>query len=180
MVQKTINGKKLLIAYFSNAGENYSPDGLVNLEVGNTEQFARKIQKLVGGDMFKIETTYAYPVHYKECCEVAFQEYKTKARPKVAGKVENMSQYDVLFVGYPIWCHTFPQVVFTFLEQYNLFKKLIIPFCTNEGSEWGESLGDLKNECSQSVILEGLQLRGMKVKDSDAEIEAWLNGFLGK
>lgn len=172
--QTAEKGKKTLIAYYSRRGMNYTPDGIKDLKVGNTELFAAKIQNIIGGKLFQIDTKKVYPADYHECCKEAYAEYKANARPEMAALVDDIALYDTIYIGYPIWCHTFPMVVFTFLEKYDLSGKTIIPFCTDEGSEWGYSLEHLRKACPKSNILEGLELRGTKVKDSDEIIKEWL------
>jgi flavodoxin len=86
------------------------------------------IQKKTGGDLFHIETVTAYPKDYTETTEVAKDELRSKARPKLTGRVENMGAYDFIFPGYPNWWGTSPMAVFTFLESYDLSGKTIVPF----------------------------------------------------
>ncbi len=85
-----LTNKKCLIAYFSRKGQNYVSGRLVDLKVGNTEVVANMIQKITGGDMFHIESVTAYPNDYTETTEVAKNELRAKARPKLTGQVENM------------------------------------------------------------------------------------------
>ena len=113
-------GKKILIAYYSRRGMNYTDKGIVDLKTGNTERMALMIQKHVGGDLFRIDTKKSYPADYTQCTEVAKQEKNDNARPELNDTVKDIAQYDVVYIGYPIWWGTFPMAVFTFLEQYDL------------------------------------------------------------
>jgi flavodoxin len=152
--------KHILVAYFS-----YS---------GNTKVIAGKIHENVGGDIFEIKTVDPYPTDYNAVVDQAKKEQEQNYRPKLATKVDNINSYDVIFVGYPNWWGTMPMPVFSFLEQYNLSGKTIVPFCTNEGSGLGKSVDDIKKTCPQSTILEGLEVRGTKVNDANEDVSDWL------
>lgn len=111
-VTKGSNGKAL-IAYFS--------------KTGTTQRAAEEIQKLTGADMFRIEPVQAYPEEYQRTTEIARDELNQNARTQVKGKVDDMAQYDTIFVGYPIWWMEPPMPVLTFLESYDLNGKTVIP-----------------------------------------------------
>ncbi len=165
---------KILVAYFSRPGNNYVGGRIVNLPVGNTEVAAKMIQKMTESDLFRIEATDAYPGGYAETTEVAQQELRANARPKLAGRLENMAAYDVIFLGYPNWWGTMPMPVLTFLEEYDISGKTIVPFCTHEGSGLGRSIADIKEHCPRSTVLDGLAIRGGDVTNAQNEIAAWL------
>lgn len=166
--------QKILVAYFSRAGENYVGGNMVNLAVGNTETAAKMIQQWTGGDLFSIRTVREYPLAYKECTDVAQQELREKARPELSARVEDMAAYDIILLGYPNWWNTMPMAVFTFLEQYDFSGKSIVPFCTHEGSAMGRSESDIRSLCPQAHVLKGLAIRGSQVRNAEAEIQAWL------
>ena len=88
---------KALIAYFSYAGQNYSHGGIR----GNTEVVAKKLQAMLGGNLFYIDTVQKYPDDHMKKIETAKREYEQNTRPAISGSVENMEQYDVVFIGYP-------------------------------------------------------------------------------
>jgi flavodoxin len=111
-----VNGSKCLIAYFSRPGNNYVNGQIADLPVGNTEVVAKMIRELTGGDLFPMEPVKKYPKDYAETTDVAKEELRTSARPKLTGHVETMASYDVVFLGYPNWWGTMPMPVFTFLE----------------------------------------------------------------
>ena len=94
------DGNNILVAYFSRADENYN---VGTIDKGNTQIVAEFIADEVGADSFHIQTVTPYPADYDECCDVAKQELADKARPEIQGGVENMEQYDIVFLGYPIW-----------------------------------------------------------------------------
>ena len=119
----------ILVAYFSLAGEQYNV-GVI--EEGNTAIIAKMIAEQTGADMFSIESTTAYPDTYDGLLEVSRKEENNP--PQIAETVENMDDYDIIFVGYPIWWGGLPIIVREFLESYGFSGKTIIPFCTHAGS----------------------------------------------
>ncbi|NCC07193.1 MAG: flavodoxin [Clostridia bacterium] len=165
--------KKALIAYFSHAGENFVNRKIIPLEIGNTEVAAGIISEITGADMFKIDTETPYPYDYKQCVEVSKTELKANARPKLARDID-VSPYDVIFVGYPCWCGTMPMPVLTFLEKAGVDGKIIMPFCTNEGSRMGRSEAEIKKLCPSSDIKEGLSIHGAEAADAKQDIEKWI------
>ena len=164
---------KALVVYYSRKGENHMPGGIQVLEKGNTEYAAEHIAKAVGADLFEIDTVKPYAANYRECCMEAIAEKKDNARPAIKGYVEDMSQYDTIFVCFPCWCGTAPMCVFTFLEHYDLNGKRIAPLCTNEGSGMANSEADLAASCKGAQILPGLSVRGHQAKDSFEAIADW-------
>jgi flavodoxin len=165
---------KQLIAYFSRKGDNYISGGTVNLPVGNTEVVARMIQKLTGGDLFRIATVKGYPAKYKEATDVAQRELRQKARPELSAHLDTMDDYSVIYLGYPNWWGTMPMAVCSFLEEYDFSGKQIIPFCTHEGSGMGKSENDIRQLCPGARLLKGLAIRGGSVQGSENDIAAWL------
>ena len=109
-------GKKVLIAYFSWGG--------------TTQRMARQIQDITGGDIFSIEPVVPYPTAYTPCTEVAREEKENNARPEIKDRVQNWDDYDVVFIGCPIWWWTTPMIIHTFCESYDFNGKTVVPFCT--------------------------------------------------
>lgn len=174
MMAQTKTESNVLIAYYSRRGNNYRNGEIVNLKVGNTEVVAGKIQKLTRGDTFYIETVKPYPTDYHETTQVAKRELNENARPAIRGKVANMQNYDVIYLGYSNWWGTMPMAVMTFLESYDFSGKVIIPFCTHEGSGLGKSVQDIKKACPRAVVKQGLAIRGGNVDNADKQIKEWL------
>ena len=168
------NNAKCLIAYFSRSGNNYVSGKIVNLPVGNTEVVANMIREMTKGDLFHIEVVNAYPDDYTETTELAQQELRTSARPKLSSHLASISPYGVIFLGYPNWYGTMPMPVFTFLEEYDYSGKTIVPFCTHEGSGLGRSVSDIGKMCPQSTVMDGLAIRGGEVKNAQDEVSGWL------
>jgi len=150
----------ILVAYFSRSG--------------NTRVVANQIHKTIGGDIFEIIAVDPYPRDYDEVVERAGKELREQYRPKLKTKVENMASYNVVFVGYPNWWGTIPMPVATFLSEYDFTGKTIVPFCTNEGSRFGQSITHIKKLCPRSTILDGLAVRGGDVRNAQNEVSEWL------
>ena len=165
---------KSLISYFSRKGNNYVGGRIVNLPIGNTEVAATMIQKLTGGDAFRIGTVKEYPPDYQKCTEVARQELRQNARPELSGRVERMEDYGAIFLGYPNWWSTMPMAVCTFLEAYDFSGKTILPFCTHEGSGMGHSESEIRKLCPNANVLKGLAIFGGSVHKAEKEIAAWI------
>lgn len=169
---------KTLVVYFSRTGENY---GVGNIEKGNTHIIADMIAEETNADMFEITTVNKYPETYDECTEVAKQEKDDNARPEIIGTVENMKQYDTVFIGYPIWWSDMPMAVYTFLESYDFSGKTIIPFCTHEGSGLSETPSNIQNVCpTASVITEGFEIRGQDAQNAQNETQEQVQNWLNK
>jgi Flavodoxins len=165
---------KTLIAFYSRKGNNYVAGSIVNLSVGNTEVAARTLQNHAGGDLFRIDTVKSYPADYNRTTEIAQQELREGARPELAGKLPDMADYDVIFLGYPNWWGTMPMAVYTFLESFDFAGKTIVPFCTHEGSGLGSSERDIAKLCPKAKVLKGLAIQGCNVQRAGSDIEKWL------
>ncbi len=164
---------KILIIFYSRAGENHYAGGLKHLDIGNTHLAAQWIAQSSGGDLFQVETVVPYAESYRECCQQAVAEWKANVRPAVAAMPENPGQYDTIVVGYPLWCGTMPMCLYTVLEQLDLTGKRVLALCTHEGSGYAGSVGALKQLCPGANVQEGLCIKGSQVRTSEAEIRAW-------
>jgi flavodoxin len=105
---------------------------------------------------------------------LAKQELRENARPELSGHVANMTDYSVIYLGYPNWWGTMPMAVFTFLEEHDFSGKTIIPFCTHEGSGMGRSESDIRKLCSDARVLKGLPIIGGSVQGAQNDIANWL------
>jgi len=171
------NTSKILIAYFSRAGENYN---VGYIEKGNTQIVAEMIAEQNGGTLFQIKTVTPYPENYKECTDVAQKEKNENARPELVGSVENMADYDVIFLGYPNWWGDMPMAVYTFLESYDFSGKTIVPFCTHEGSGLSNTVKSIGDTCSGATVLDGLAIRGKTAQESQSETKKAVTDWLSK
>ncbi len=164
---------KVLVVYFSRAGQNYTTHGLQNLQKGNTEIVAEKIAKFLGADLFKLETERSYSTEYYACCDEAKEEQNNDARPALKS-VPDISSFDTIILGYPNWWGTMPMAVWTFLDSVDTSGKTIYPFCTNEGSGMGRSASDLAKLAPSANIQKGLAIIGSHANEADEMIKNWL------
>lgn len=172
--KESVKAKKSLVIYFSHTGENYLSDGIRNIEKGNTEVIAEMIQDITGADLFKVEQVKEYPYNYQECCDVAKKELQDKARPEIKKTLENIDEYEVIYIGFPIWWETMPMPIFTQLEKLNFEGKIVKPFGTHEGSRMGSSEKDVKDLCKGAMVLAGLPIQGSTVNSAKAKVEDWV------
>lgn len=170
--------KKILVVYFSRTGEEY---GIGNITKGNTAIVAEMIAAKIGGDLFEIKPVTPYPEEYAACTELAKQELESNVRPAFVGNVNNFTQYDTIFVGYPIWWGALPRVMMTFLESNDFNGKKIIPFCTHGGSGLAGTEREIKNACPNAEVLQGLAIIGKTAQNDSAavqkEVDDWLKGL---
>jgi flavodoxin len=174
--------KRILIVYFSRVGSSRSFAGLdavasASLPKGNTIVVADMIRERVGGEGFQIVTVQPYPSQYRDTTELAQKEQDAAARPRLKTHVVDMKDYDLIFLGYPIWWGSLPMPVCTFLESYDFSGKTIIPFCTNGGSGLGRSEKDIAALCPRAKLLGGLAVSASGAEGARAEVLAWLAGL---
>ena len=153
-------GKKVLVAYFSWGG--------------TTRNVAKLIQEKTGGDIFEIKTETPYPKDYHQTVELGKKEKADNVRPKLAGPLPDLKQYDVILLGYPIWWYIEPMAVKTFVEAQDLSGKTILPFATSGGSDIGSSVADLQKTLPKAQVKDGL------LANSTGGIDGWLkdNGVM--
>ena len=164
-----------LVAYFSRAGENYAV-GMI--EKGNTEIIADMIAEKTGADLFQIQPVNAYPETYDACTEVAQQEKREGARPELAESIENWENYDVIYLGYPIWWGDMPMAVYTFLESYDFAGKTVIPFCTHGGSGLSDTVQSIQSICVGADVKDGLAITGATAQNDREEAQKQVDAFL--
>ncbi len=174
----------ILIAYFS-VPEDVDTEGVDAVAgasvvvrdgevLGNTEYMAGIIQQTVGGDLFRIETVEDYPLDHDALVDFAAEEQDAGARPELAGEIEDLDQYDTIFLGYPNWWGDMPMALYTFLESYDLSGKTVIPFCPHGGSRFSrtvETIAELQPDAAVSD--EGLAISRNEVADSAETVAAW-------
>lgn len=165
---------RILIAFYSRADENHVGGRLEMLKIGNTEIAAGMIEALTGGELFRIEQEKPYSKDYNECIAEAQADQRRGARPKLKRLPQSIDEYDVICLGYPNYWNTMPMAVFTFLESFDFSGKVILPFCTHEGSGMGCSEIHIRRLCPHSVIKTGLALRGGSINQAQKNIEQWL------
>ena len=170
-----------LVVYFSRTGEQYTV-GVI--DEGNTAIVAEMIAEQTGADLFEVlPVDDHYPMTYAELTDVAKQEQNENARPEYDGEVPDLTQYDTVFVGAPVWWGDWPMIMYTFFENNAdaLSGKTMIPFSTHEGSGLSGFDKKLAEVCPDSTISEGLAIRGNDTQnDQDAvrnSVNEWLSGL---
>ena len=172
------NNGKALVVFFSHAGDNYA---VGNIKVGNTKIVADYISAFTGADQFEIKTSKYDGMAYKPLCDLAKKEQQNGELPPFEGSVD-VSKYDVIFIGGPVWWGTYPQVMFTFFKKYDLSGKTIIPFTTHEGSGLGNCVKDVKEAYPKANVQQGFSIYGHDVRSGKERVEKWLKklGYQGK
>ncbi len=154
-------GKKALIAYFSWGG--------------TTQRMAGEIQQFTGADIFRIEPVKSYPTDYTPCIEVALEEKNNNARPEIKGRVEGWDDYEVVFIGCPVWWWTTPMIIHTFAESYDFKGKTVVPFCTYAATYRDETLAEIVNITPEAKHFTGLGLTGGGI--NTAAVRSWIESI---
>ena len=168
-----------LVIYFFFFFQNYVNGDIVELEKGNTELVAEYIRDAVGADLFEIETVKEYPADYMECTEVAKQEQRDNARPKLKEYLRDIKEYDNIVIAGPCWWGTYPCAVFTQLEKLHFRGKHVFPVMTHEGSGEANSRKDLKKFCTHAKVEKALAIKGSSAADAKEKVTAWAQKHLG-
>jgi len=156
------------------AGENYYYGGRKDLQVGNTEVFARMISELIDCDEYRIEAADPYPASYDATVRRNVDEQDADARPAIANRLASIEQYDVVLLGSPIWNVRAPMIMSTFTDSYEFTGKTVHPFVTYAVSGLGSTVRDYATSCPGARIGEGLPVRGEEVPQHRAGAESWL------
>ncbi len=169
----TINPDKVLIVYLS--------------RTNNTKAIAEIIQKNVGGELVALELEKPYPENYEVTVQQVVKENETGYLPPLKTKIDSIQHYDVVFVGFPTWGMKLPPPMKSFLKQYDLKGKTIIPFNTNAGYGVGTGFQTVKELCPDSKVLEGFEIKGgierdgvyfvikdEKAKEAETKVRKWL------
>ena len=178
--EQTEGGSNMLVAYFSLAGEQY---GVGVVEEGNTSIIAHMIAEQAGADLFEIEPETPYPTTYQGLLDVSQQEMRDNARPEIADTVDNMDDYDTIFIGYPNWWGDMPMIVYSFLESYDLSGKTIVPFCTHGGSGLSDTESTIA-DITGGTMKDGLAIPGTTAQNdrdtAKSKVTDWLrrDGFI--
>ena len=157
-------GTKVLVIYYS--------------LTGNTRSVAETIREKTGGDLFEIETVKNYPADYSECIEEAKRELQTRELPALSKSPPDMSSYDLILVGSPVWWYTVSTPLMCFLTQADFAGKKVSAFCTHEGGV-GKFFPHFKEQAKNAVVLEGLDLYKPR-QAGEGEVDKALDSWLGK
>ena len=170
--KENYKNKKSLVIYFSRADENYA---VGYIEKGNTEIIAEYIRDIVGADLFKVEGIKGYSANYQKCIEEAKERQQKNERPELKQYLEDISQYEVIYIGAPVYWGIMPQEMITELEKLDFTGKIVRVFTTHEGSGLGSIPAQVKKVCKGANVLDdGIAIRGSAVKQSKEKIENWL------
>ncbi|HET9825369.1 MAG TPA: flavodoxin [Chitinophagaceae bacterium] len=164
---------KILIVYLS--------------RTNNTKAIAEIIQNNVGGTLVALELEKPYPENYQATVQQVVKENETGFLPQLKTRIDSIQNYDVVFVGFPTWDMKMPPPVKSFLHQYDLSGKTVIPFNTNAGYGVGSGFQTVKELCPNSKVLEGFSItggverdgvyfviKGKKAKEAETEVKKWL------
>lgn len=163
------DGGNVLIAYFT-AAENSGVDAISSASyttvdgqaVGRLRAVADMIQSNVGGDLFSIQTAEVYPTDGGELIDYAAQEQEENARPELTSHIEDLDQYDIVFIGYPNWWHTAPMIIGTFLENYDLTGMDVYPFTQSasmDTEQFQNSMDFVRESAAGATVHDGLFVR---------------------
>lgn len=187
-VSESSEGNNILVAYFT-MPEDVDTEGVDAIAgasivvdegkiMGNVEYIASIIQDTVGGDLFQIETVEQYPLDHDPLVDQAAQEQGEDARPELSTHIENLEQYDTIFLGYPNWWGDMPQALYTFLEEYDFSGKTIIPFCPHGGSGFSRTESTIAELQPGATVSEnGLEISRNDVAGSRDQVVQWAAGF---
>ena len=168
-----VSKKNILIVYLS--------------RTNNTKAIAEIIQRTVGGTLVALEVVKPYPGNYQATVQQVVRENETGYLPPLKTKIDSIEKYDIVFVGFPTWDMKMPPPMKSFLHQYGLSAKTVIPFNTNAGYGVGTGFKTVKELCPNSKVLEGFEItggierdqiyfviKGEKAKEAETEVKKWL------
>lgn len=172
---------KVLVAYFSEP----LPDGVdastsasrlvVNGNVvGSVEYLALQIQQNTGADLVRIQTAAPYPGNFDDLAAQAQQEVRNNVHPQLSTNIENFDDYDVIFVGYPIWWYQMPMAMYSFFDKYDFKGKTLVPFSSHGGSGWSGSLDMIRGLEPEATMVEGFSVSRTQSANSAESIRTWL------
>lgn len=176
------NNGKILIAYFTVA-ENSEVDAIASASVvtvnndakGRVRAVADMIQRETGGELFSIQTSVEYPGDGGDLIDFAADEQDENARPELTSHIENLEEYDTIFIGYPNWWYDMPMVMYSFFDEYDFSGKTIIPFNVHNGSQFSGTIETIHEmEPDATVITDGFTVSERVVADAAADVTAWL------
>lgn len=183
---ETPESGKSLVVYFS-MPETTDPDNMTQEEdnsvvvidgevLGNTQYVAYVIQENTGADIFRIEPETPYPTDHDTLVDLAAEEQDNNARPAIKDSIEDLEQYDTIFIGYPNWWGDMPMILYSFFDQYDFSGKTIVPFNTHGGSGFSNTISTIAElEPSAEVNEDGFTVSRNNVQEAEQDIISWLN-----
>ena len=179
-----VTDEKNLIVYFSRMGNTEYPqeiDASTSASVvidkdtfGTTEYVARMIQQSVGGDIHMIQTQNYYTYDFDELRNINHEEMDTNFLPPIVKSDLDIEKYDTIFIGYPVWASDVPQAVLSFLNEYDLTGKTVVPFCTHDGYGAGRSYDTIKEASHAAVFTNGIAIQSEDILYSENSVIEWL------
>lgn len=154
-------GSKSLVVYFSWSG--------------NTENVAKSIQSQTDSDIFEIVPSTPYSDDYDTVLDLAQEEQRKNARPAISGSIDNINDYDVIYVGFPNWWGDMPMILYTFFDTYDLSGKTVALFCTSGGSGLSGTVNEVKSLEPDATVTEGLHISSGSSSNPDNAVSEWLN-----
>lgn len=173
-----------MVIYFS-MPETTNPDNMTEEEanstvviggevLGNTEYMAYVIKDTLGADSFRIEPQIPYPTDHQTLVDLALEEQSQNSRPAIAGQIENLDEYDTVFIGYPIWWSDMPMILYSLFEEYDFSGKTIVPFSTHGGSSFAGTPDTIAKLEPGAEILNGLTISRDRIQDAEQDIIDWV------
>lgn len=184
-IKQSSSGSNVLIAYFTRA-ENVYLDNPDEIDIdatssasvllpGNAAIMANHIHSLVGGDLFPIVVENLYPSDYEGCLERVSKEQAENIHPALANHLDNIDDYDIIFLGYPNWGYSCPMAIFSFLDEYDFSGKTVIPFCTHGTGGLADTISDITASLPEDcTILKPIGVYRSDISDCYDEIEEWI------
>ena len=169
-----LKDKKSLVIYFSRADENYFGGSMKYIDKGNTEVIAEYIRDIIGADLFKVEPLVPYSENYMTCINEAKERTSSHNAP-IKEEIPDISSYEVIYIGSPIYWGGMPEEMFTALKELDFSGKTVRIFVTHEGSGLSGVPGQVKELCSGANILDdAIAIQGSSVSSAKSKIENWL------
>lgn len=169
---------KTLVIYFSQP-DNVD-DSTVEIDgqtLGNTQYMAYVIQKNTGANIFRIIPETPYPTDHGTLVDLAQEEKRTQARPKIQDEIEGFAEYDTIFVGYPNWWGDMPMILYTLFDTYDFSGKTIIPFNTHGGSGFSSTISTIRRLEPNAEVKDGKSISRNVIQDAEPEIIEWVKSL---
>ncbi len=167
--------KKVLVAFFSMPDEVDDSTVVIDGEtLGNTQYMAYVIQENTGADIFRIEAEKPYPTNHDMLVDLAKEEQDNDSRPAIKDSIENLEEYETVFIGYPIWWSDMPMIMYTFFDTYDFSGKTIVPFSTHGGSSFAGTPDTIAELEPNAAILDGKTISREVIQDAEQDIVDWL------
>ncbi|MGN0681071.1 MAG: flavodoxin [Candidatus Fimisoma sp.] len=184
--EQNVSGGSVLIAYFTygeNAQLSEGVDASTSASIqvydgevtGNTGVMAQMISQATGGELFSIRTVDPYPDNYNDTVDAGQEEKNNGIHPELSTHIENLNQYDTIFIGFPNWWYGMPMVMYTFFDEYDFSGKTIIPFCTSGGSGFSDAVSEIREMEPDATVLEGLHIGASGVSDAQETVAEWVD-----